>query len=119
MRIFYPTIVWSFVIFILSVIPGVSLPESFLDLLSLDKFAHIFVYGVLAYLLLRGLSKKKTVTLIVLGFVVFTSSLYGVLMEIVQFSFFPHRYFEVFDIIANIIGSFAGVAIFKFIHKFK
>lgn len=41
-------------------------------------------------------------------------SVYGLFMEILQFTFFPGRYFEVLDIIANIIGSFAGLFVFKF-----
>jgi VanZ family protein len=45
-------------------------------------------------------------------------SAYGVLMEIMQFAFFKGRYFEVLDIIANIIGSFTGLFVFKyFINK--
>ena len=37
-------------------------------------------------------------------------NIYGVMMEIdAIYSFFPGRYFEVLDIIANIIGSFVGL----------
>jgi VanZ family protein len=39
---------------------------------------------------------------------------FGALMETVQFGFFPDRYFEILDLIANIIGSICGSAIYYY-----
>lgn len=66
---------------------------------------HLLAYGLLAWLVFIGLSKRgrwawKT-GLWTVGLV----STYGILLEFVQWAFFPHRFFEVWDMIANITGS--------------
>ena len=40
-------------------------------------------------------------------------TIYGILMEGMQYAFFPGRYFEVLDIIANIIGAIIGLIFFQ------
>ena len=73
------------------------------------------VYGIFCALLLgaftqnRKLSLEKKSVIIALGI----SIIYGIGMEVIQYSFFPGRFFEIPDIIANIIGSFLGVYLFK------
>ena len=115
-----PSILWSLVILVLSAMPGISLPESFWDFISMDKVGHLGVYGIQTFLLLFGLSKlisndaKKVVVIALI-----ISILYGILMEAMQYTFFPYRYFEYLDIIANIIGSFTGLLIFKFFNTKK
>ena len=47
------------------------------------------------------------------NFVLFFSVSFGILMEICQFYLFNGRSFELYDILANIIGSFLGVILFK------
>jgi VanZ family protein len=97
--------------------PSVQLPEEWI---SPDKFAHAFVYGVLVILILYGLKRsniftKKNIWLTILG-----SAAYGCLMEIIQYAFFPGRFFEMGDNLANILGCFLGWLIFdKFVkHRF-
>ena len=115
MKAFIPALIWAFVILVLSIVPGINLPESWFDFLSWDKVGHFTVYGILSFLLLFGFCKKKLkvdkkfTVLVFLG-----SSLYGILLEWVQYSFFPYRYFENLDILANIIGSFIGLLLFKY-----
>ena len=115
-----PSILWSLVILVLSAMPGISLPESFWDFISMDKVGHLGVYGIQTFLLLFGLSKlisndaKKVVVIALI-----ISILYGILMEAMQYTFFPYRYFEYLDIIANIIGSFTGLLIFKIFNTKK
>ena len=116
MKYFLPATLWSGVIFILSTRPGIDLPESWMDFISWDKVGHVGVYCILTILLLRGFYQKNakedlSTTLSTLMVVI--SSIYGISMEIVQYSFFPGRFFEVMDIIANIIGSLIGLIIFK------
>jgi VanZ family protein len=45
--------------------------------------------------------------------ILFFSVSFGVLMEICQLYLFNGRSFELFDIIANIIGSVVGLILFK------
>lgn len=93
--------------------PSVQLPEEWI---SPDKFAHIFVYGVLVILILYGLKRtniysRKNIWLTVLG-----SAAYGLGMEVIQDTFFPNRFFEWGDSLANILGCFLGLLIFdKFV----
>ncbi|MEZ4988491.1 MAG: VanZ family protein [Saprospiraceae bacterium] len=98
---------WAIIIFVLSTLPGKQLPQV-TWLSSPDKWAHAFVYGVLATGILLSWSPnlhlKKRYQLAFL-----LASLYGISMEIVQFTFFPGRYFEVWDIVANITGAFVAL----------
>jgi len=116
LKYFLPAILWSIVIFILSTRSGINLPESWMDFISWDKFGHAVVYCILTILLLIGSYQKNAKhdlgrAILTLGVII--SSIYGISMEIVQYSFFPGRFFEVMDIIANIIGSLIGLIIFK------
>jgi len=115
LKYYIPAILWSLLIFFLSTMGGINLPSSWLDLISLDKVGHLVVYGILCALFLgaftqnRKLSLEKKMVTIALGI----SIIYGIGMEVIQYSFFPGRFFEIPDIIANIIGSFLGVYLFK------
>ena len=90
--------------------PGVNLPESLADLLSWDKLAHAFVYGVQVWLCLRAIGQPTAgqTALVLLG-----SVLFGTSMEVIQYSFFPGRYFELLDIAANTVGSVLGWLIYR------
>ncbi len=109
---FTPAIIWGAVILGLSIGPGINLPDT--NLFEPDKLAHAIFYGVFTYLLIRGFGNKTTKTLII-SFLI--SSFYGFSLEIVQFEFFPYRYFEIFDIFANIIGSFVVMLFFILFKK--
>jgi len=52
LKYWIPTLGWAGLIFYLSHLPSDKLPS--LDIPHLDKFAHAFVFGVLALLLLRS-----------------------------------------------------------------
>ena len=107
-----PGLAWTALIFGLSVMPAVNLPETWADLLSWDKLAHAAIYGIQTWLLLRGLLAAGHLNggpiLTVLAF----SIGFGAAMEVVQWAFFPGRYFELTDIIANTVGTLLGWLIF-------
>ena len=78
---------------------------------------HALVYAILAFLIVWGYQKKRSeINKNVLFKSLIISSLYGFAMEIMQYTIFPNRYFEVLDIIANISGSFIGILFFKHIY---
>ncbi len=119
MKGFIPAICCAIVILILSSKAGINLPESWLDLIAMDKLGHAVVYGALTFLLLRGFKKEEMI-----GFAgnshlsaLIISIVYGIAMELMQYLFFPGRFFEVYDIIANIIGSLLGLYIFKYFNN--
>lgn len=105
MKPFLPVLLCATVIFWLSVSSGIQLPKS---VFSSDKLGHLAAYGLLNLLVIRALSKNnalspKTATLAVLS-----ATGYGVALEFVQLLFFPNRYFEVWDMVANFTGAVLG-----------
>lgn len=117
MKYFIPAILWACLILYLSSGPSVQFPPSFWDFLAIDKIGHFVFYGILAYLIAFGFCKKNQVILkntLLKSLII--SSIYGISMELMQYSFFPNRYFEVLDIIANISGSLLGILFFKYIY---
>lgn len=115
MKYYIPAILWSLVILFLSTMGGINLPPSWWDYISVDKVGHLVVYGLFTLLLVLGFTQNRTLPLannnrnIALGI----SIIYGIGMEVVQYTFFPGRFFEIPDIIANIIGSILGLYLYK------
>ncbi len=112
MKSYLPVIGWSALILLLSTRATINLPQSWWDLFSPDKLGHAFVYGVQTWLLLKAF-QDKAIGKNPVFWALFLSIFYGILMEVLQYTFFPNRFFEVFDIIANIIGSLMGLTIFN------
>jgi VanZ family protein len=116
LKYYLPAILWAICIAVLSLMPAAQLPKIELDLLAPDKLAHAFVYGVLTILLFWAFAKNQPLRWPIIRRCMIASAGYGILLEWAQYAFFPSRYFEVYDIIANIIGiiiSLLFVNIFK------
>ncbi len=117
MKNFIPAFIWAAVIFVLSATPGKNLPQIDLgDLLEADKIAHVGVYLILTLLLFRGFYRQKRLTTRNIIWAVLISAGFGIFLELGQYYFFPGRYFEFLDIVANIIGSLSSLIILKFIN---
>ncbi len=107
-------ILWSLLLLFLSGFAGaVNLPESLLNLISTDKAAHFVVYGIYVFLCLKAFELSGMDTQIVRVSVVIWCSFYGFLMETFQYYFFPGRYFEFLDNVANISGVLIGLTLFQ------
>lgn len=99
--------IWMIIVLVLSTMPSSAVSKaSFLGIPNLDKIAHFVMYFIFA--LLASLAFKLTNWQIF--FLVFC---YGLLMECVQHYFLTNRYFEIFDIIANIIGTIVGIMLIR------
>jgi VanZ family protein len=108
-RIYFLSIAWAGVILTLSALPGRDLPE--VDIIHIDKLAHVIVYAILSLFLgfsFKELSWKK----VVLGAFIFTVS-YGMAMELMQDRFFEERFFDWYDALANSLGAIVGIVIFR------
>ncbi|WP_425422748.1 VanZ family protein [Phaeodactylibacter xiamenensis] len=113
-----PALIWAGALIFFSTGGQVS-PPKLTSLLEPDKLAHAVAYFILASLLafgfarsgMRGLQKHPILWAIGI------SSLFGFSLEIVQYLFFPGRLFELYDILANIIGSVACVLLSSFLIK--
>jgi VanZ family protein len=109
------TVFWALVILVLSTMPGNQLPQ-IPWLMTPDKFGHAAVYAVLTiglYGTLRTWITPRTSAYLTAAALAAT---YGISMEVVQFLFFPGRYFEFWDIVANIIGAFLALLVLKLIN---
>lgn len=103
---------WALLIAFLCLTPGKALPAwEWADLLSVDKLVHMLMFGVLSYLLARGLRDRSTNTwahgriLLVAGLLSFA---YGGLMELLQDIPGLGRNGDVVDLAANTIGAVVG-----------
>ncbi len=102
------TIVYAIFVFWLSIQP---ITEPTPDLFPYqDKVVHIFLYTILSLLIALGMGKNDEpyLTKIIFTLSVITSFSYGFFIEICQI-FVPTRSFEVWDLLANLIGSITGV----------
>jgi VanZ family protein len=109
---YLPALLWLMIVTLLSVVPGSSMPK--FELASSDKFGHALAYALLTWLLCRGarITRARSITWKEATMVVCLSSGYGVLMEWVQSTFFPSRFFEVDDMLANTFGALMAAFIF-------
>jgi len=104
--------IWFLAITWLSTKGGVSLPG--FSLIGTDKLAHAAAYALLSWLLANAYGSREFV---VLRNISMFSFVYGAFMEFVQYTFFPNRYFEIDDMLANGIGAILGVWMYRFTRK--
>jgi glycopeptide antibiotics resistance protein len=114
------TITWAVMILFLTLTPGHAMPDlSIWDLLSFDRFAHLFVFGILVLLMTVGFTKQYSSLFLrfnaaKLSF--FFSLLFSVLIEFGQATI-PGRTMEINDFIANTSGCITGSLLFYLIYK--
>ena len=110
-------ILWALFILILCGIPGRDIPHiSFLELLSFDKFVHAAIFFVLILLTIRGFVLQtnfpqlqhfsRSIALMI-------CVLYGGSLEIMQGTIFEERTADLYDFMANSIGSAFGLILYN------
>lgn len=112
-------IVWALIIMVLTLTPGEAVPD--VSLFDYDKLGHGFIFFVLSFLLIKGTYENLQTTsragnAVLIGVV--TSAFYGFLIEIIQ-SFIPGRSMDVYDAVANVIGSILGLSLFYLLNKLR
>ncbi|TRX55574.1 VanZ family protein [Fulvivirga sp. M361] len=110
-------VAWALLILILTLTPGKAVPD--IGLFDYDKLGHAGIFMVQSYLIIMGLYKVNPLKgnrlkYALSGLVIVV--LYGFAIEYAQ-SFIPDRGMELYDAIANIIGSFFGVTLFYLHNK--
>lgn len=107
-----PALVWALIILILCGVPGEKLPElSFLQWLKPDKIAHIVMFGVQSFLLMRGFERQTKFPFLARNVVstsIIISIVFGCVVEVLQDHLFIQRSGDVRDAIANSLGAFTG-----------
>ncbi len=103
-------ILWTTVIAVLSLVSADQVSTiSIWDFVGIDKASHFVSYLLHTFLWCMATRNRK----IPIYFVVIFSASFGIIMEICQFYLFNGRTFELLDVMANILGSVAGVILFK------
>ena len=119
MRNFLVPLCWALVILIFSSVPSDDIPDfSFWTLISFDKIAHAGMYGLLSFLTMKACLKQFSSRYIRYNAVKVTSIsgiIYGGLIELFQQYALTDRYGDWMDFIADVIGTFVGILIFKMI----
>ncbi|MCG8329836.1 MAG: VanZ family protein [Chitinophagales bacterium] len=111
-----PALMWAAVIFTLSTGNSIQAPR-LTNLFEPDKLAHAAAYFVLTAFISWGFIKTIDKRWAFMWWAALISSLYGLAMEIIQYSFFVNRHFEVYDIIANIIGALICIFVIRLFIK--
>lgn len=116
---FIPGIAWFFVVLILICTPGPDLPElgDWFGELSMDKFIHCGIFGLLALLwnwpvlksTLADKLKKQWFLKIALAV-----SIFGFITELLQKYYIPGRSFSLIDCLADVIGAFGALIVARF-----
>ena len=113
----WPALLWAVMVMVLCGLPGEQIPElTFLEWLRPDKIVHLLLFGVQSYLLCKGLKLQTTfpsmarhAIFLALSF----SIVYGAVVEVLQDAIFINRNGDIRDAIANAIGAFLGVWLYK------
>jgi len=111
-------LLWAVFILILCGIPGQHIPRlAFIDWLRPDKIVHLFLFGVLSFLLIRAFQQQLSFLFLNHHpkiYSVVISSFYGIVIEVLQEYVFINRSGEVFDAVADAVGALIGVLIFNY-----
>lgn len=107
MKFYFPAIVWAILIFIVSSVPYLAAPP--LGFTLSDKLAHFTEYFVLGALATMGFYRDRGKAPFLTALVL--CSLFGLSDELHQ-HLVPGRTMDVYDLIADSIGSASGAAAF-------
>jgi len=119
----FPGILCGLAILIVTGLPGSVFPRV-KPAIGLDKVVHILMYASFAFICIWGYRKQfisngKTYRKKALLLTTIISICYGGLTEIIQEFLVPSRTGDIFDFIADIIGTLIGMLIFYLFFKNK
>ena len=113
-RFFLPALIWIIICTILFTLPASAFASErwYTKIPMFDKWVHIGLIAIMALLFCWGIYKrkhddeKKRRNFILTGIICLG---YGIMIEFIQRHFIPNRSFDMGDIIADGVGSLAGV----------
>ena len=117
-----PGLIWTLLIAVLTLMPGNYIPKvfTFLDWLSPDKIIHLVLFGVYAFLLAAGFSRMGKPVLmakhpmlsgLIIGIV------FAIFTEVMQKFVIPGRHGNIYDMLADLLGSILGIAVWSIIRR--
>lgn len=121
LKFFKAPLIWAILILAFSSIPNSELPDfSLWRILSGDKLIHVFLYGILSFLLLGSSVKQYIYRRIRYNAMLFsfvTSVCFGVLIEVYQEFVLTDRFGDWADALANGVGAMLGLLLFRVLFK--
>lgn len=131
-RYYFPAIIWTAVILLLTLMPSSDIPNTFLSKIpNFDKLVHAGIFALFVILWYASLYKyftrkypdnlhEKFHPVTTLAYIILAAVVLGILIEITQKVWTSiHRDFDWFDWLADCIGAFFGGAITNEIFKIK
>ena len=98
-------IIWAVCILILCIMNPSKLPSIRVNWeIGPDKFAHFTMFAIMSLSLIIGIQKLEWNKKYIL-YAGILSSLYGIVIEIIQGAFLVYRSFDYVDMLANAIGA--------------
>ena len=109
---------YTLAIFVLFFMPTDELPE--VNFSAVDKIVHGLIYFIFINLWAAFFYQKNSFRFDIkwASILFFSILLYGIIIEILQGLFTASRIADIFDILANLIGSLLGILFFKSIKKY-
>ena len=115
---FIPGIAWFFLVLFLLCLPGNQFPKhiEWLDKIYFDKWVHIGLFGMLAFLFMYPFIKSNNDLQSKLNFILkiaLAVSIWGLTTEFIQKYFIPFRAFDLWDWAADSFGALAAYLFWK------
>ena len=108
-------VTWFLIMTILFLLPGSSFPrESWLDTLRVDKLAHVGLFAVLVFLCYSAFYPTPLRPLLL---TIILSTIYGLMIEVIQGLWIANRSFDFLDLAADTMGGFAGFFVWLRVYK--
>ncbi|HVF81212.1 MAG TPA: VanZ family protein [Flavisolibacter sp.] len=99
-------VIWILLISVLCFLPGSAFPkQDWLDEVSFDKWVHFGLFAVLLFLWRFHFPYSRPYHFILFGL----SVVYGFGVETIQHYFISNRSFDLYDVVADMAGSIAGL----------
>lgn len=107
---YWPVISWAVFILLLTLLPGNMLPTtpSSWTNLPLDKIVHATLFFVFTFLLFRSFKRQYSIAFLRLNYIfagIVVGIIFGLIIESLQSMLNVGRSAELYDILANIVGT--------------
>ena len=107
---------WFIIMCVLFFLPGSALPaeHGWMIMIRIDKLVHMFLFATLFLMWRFAFNYPQKFYTIWLFLAVVA---YGLVVELVQKYWIPGRSFDLYDLLADSIGSIAGWLVYTYIKK--
>lgn len=119
-RFILPGLIWLVILVVLSLAPGNELQRTDWFFFDFDKVVHTGIYGFLVHLWLTGFKRQRSRRFFreyAFAIVISSSVALGIAIEFIQGAFIFGRVFDIYDIVANVIGVGAGTGFFYLLYR--